>query len=1137
MRTLKSTLIVLLLGVTTAVVVGLLLITLFLPILLQRFACAPYGIRCTIGQANIRPHPNLTADLIVDHLILFDPDGRGAALRVKRLAATVNIPGLIFTRQVLPTDVRIESPELFFRQLDDGRWNLQALAQEVQRHLLPAARPAPLQFPRASVINGIFQIRDYRVTDINVALEPKPSPVLFEIQAQATVGERSVRVSGALQNMLEGRILAQVQEVPQPGILRPLTAQAALRFRVNHPDRAVTIPDWSFETEGALTRGTANVRYVTWPPAYTLTVAEWRADLDALAHHFPFPWLSGLTGIMEGKPTTLQGNWPNPPVGHVAAVLKNGSLKFPAQQLGVTGLTGGLDLQHEENRLRLHVGLRGKALELRGQRYGDPSLMVSLSIDPTTGRVTAETLRAAITGMRIEARGTGQRWGRDSLDLMTTGFHIEPALLTQLSNFAGRGLSITRVVDPSIHVWWPGAGRPWKAEIMSRSIQLHAAVMNGAATLQNAQIAIQGTGMSGRHLEGALAIEQANLAGRRLHALKARFEFGPDQIRLPEFRVAVGDGDVQGHASFLRTAPLQETRVVLSVRGLRPQSLFAPTEKPAGLLEIPLDAELSAALSRGLVTATVDLPPAVTKQLRRVILGTPHTPSAANKASGHLLLQAKGTLQTRQGVQASGSIRVQGLRELLAEGEPTNRALPVELAITFRDGRFTLKTQELGVSAAELTPLLSRLAGRKIEGREGRLVLSGDATFGGSQPPTASGTMIFRGLSLSLARQTAEPVPLLTGIRGAVTFTLDRGLLTVKETALRTDGGLTFTLAGSLPFGHNGPGSTRVHLTVPWTEVTALRSSLTAVTGGQPDATRLTGQFKANLKLIGQEYQGALSLQNVSMESNFFHLDGVSGVIPLHGHIGQRSIASVDRASPLGHTGVRRPSEQDYQAAVERLSKMPATTPTSLTINSLRYDPVEVRDITVALASSENRIDVRRFAFDAWGGRWSGWGTIEPLGGGIALTVLTEELSLRAICDAFQPVKGYISGRINGLLELRVPQFAVNQAQGGARFWAVGSPLETRKISRRLIERLAGRQIRYFSLFGVARRYDRGMLDVALKAGDLIFHELEISHTMLGFKDLDVRVSPTFNKIGLAHLLDTIGEAIKRIRASAESNQ
>ncbi len=1006
MRKLKSTLIVLLLGLTTAVVVGLLLITLFLPILLQRFACAPYGIRCTIGQANIRPSPNLTIDLVIGHLTLSDPDGRGVALRVKRLAATLNIPAVIRTRQVMPTDVRVESPELFFRQLDDGRWNLQVLAQEVQRHLRPAARPARLQFPRASLTNGTLQIRDHRVTDISVALEPKPAPVLLEMQAQAAVSGRSVRISGAVQSTLEGQILAQVQEVPQPGILGPLTAQAALRFRVNHPAHAVTISDWSFETEGAVARGTADVRYVTWPLAYTLTVDEWRADLDILAHQFPLPWLSGVTGILEGEPTTLQGNWPDPPQGQVTATLKSGRLTFPAQQFGVTGLTGDLSLQHEGNRLRLQAGLHGKALELLGRRYGNPSLLASFSIDTATGGIAVESLRAAIAGMRIDARGTGQRWGRESLDLMTTELQIEPTLLTQLSHVADRGVSIARLVEPSIHVWWPGAGRPWKAEIMSRSTQLHAVAMNSAATLQNAQIAIQGIGMSGRHLEGAIAIEQANIAGRRLRALRARFELGPDYVRVPELHVVAGGGDVQGHASFLRTTPMREMHVALSVRGLRPQSLSASTEKAAQGRGVTLDADLSA-----------------------------------------------------------------------------------------------------------------------------------DATLSGSQPPSAVGRVMIRNLSVSLARATIQPTPPLMRLQGSIPFALDRGLLTIPKTVLQENGGLTLILTGSLPLNHKSSDAARVHLSVPWTEVSALRPTLTALTEGPPDAAHFVGQLQADLEFIGQSYHGSLALQNVSVGSNFFRLEAATGVIPLHGQIGQSSIASDDRASPSEQIGERHLSEQAYQAAVERSSKMSSKSPASLTINSLRYDPIELRNITVALAPSDNQVAIQQFSFDAWGGRWNGWGTVEPLGGGIALTLLTEGLSLRAICDAFRPFRGYISGRINGLLDLRVPQFAVSQAHGNARYWAVGTLQEGRKISRALIEQLAGQQIRYFSPFGVARRYDRGTLDVTLRAGDLIFHELEISHTTLGWRDLDVRVSPTFNKIGLTHLIETIRETIERVRGSAKLNQ
>jgi len=896
LKKLKSTLIVLLLGLTTAAVVGALLLTLFLPTLLQWFACAPYGIRCAVGQANIRPHPNLTADLVIDHLTLFDPDGRGVALRVKRLAATLNIQALILARQVIPTEIRIESPELLLRQLDDGRWNLVALAQEIRQHLRSTADVAPVSLPRISLTGGSLQTGDRQVTDLSLNLEPKPVPLLLEMQARAVVGGRSVQISGALRHTLEGQILAQVQE-PVLSHVEGVMLRGALRFRVDQPGRAVTIPEWSFETKGAIARGAAAIRFGDWPPAYTLTVAEWRADLAALAQQLSFPWLSGLTGMVDGEPTTLQGHWLELPVGEITATLRGGGLELAAPRFGVTGLSG----------------------------------------------------------------------------------HINFSL--------------------------PDGGRPWKAEIISRSMQLHAAAMNGATTLQDAEIAIQGIGVSGRDLEGTLAIGQANLAGRSLRALRARVEIDPDHVRIPEFHVTAGDGDVRGHASFSRATPLQEMRVALSVRGLRPQSLFAPVEKPAGAQGITLDAELSA-----------------------------------------------------------------------------------------------------------------------------------DATFGGSRPSTAGGVMTLQGLSFSLARQAAEPVPLLTGIRGAVTFTLDRGLLTIKETALRTDGDLTLILSGSLPLGHNDRSATRAHLTVPWTEVAILRSTFAALTGGQPDATRLAGQLQANLELIGQEYHAALSLQNVSIESNSFHLDSASGVIPLHGRIDQDQTSPLRQVATQQKAGWSHPTEREYRTALERLSNVPARAPFSLTIRSLAYDPIELRNIEVSLASSASQIAVQRFAFDASGGRWSGWGTVEPLGGGIALTLLTEGLSLRAICDAFPPIKGYIHGRINGMADLVVPRFAIDQAQGNARFWAVDSPQEKRKISRTLIERLAGQQIRYFSLFGVPRRYNRGVLEVALKAGDLSFHELEISHTILGYKDLDVRVSPTFNRIGLTHLLESISEAIERIRATSETN-
>ena len=166
----------------------------------------------------------------------------------------------------------------------------------------------------------------------------------------------------------------------------------------------------------------------------------------------------------------------------------------------------------------------------------------------------------------------------------------------------------------------------------------------------------------------------------------------------------------------------------------------------------------------------------------------------------------------------------------------------------------------------------------------------------------------------------------------------------------------------------------------------------------------------------------------------------------------------------------------------------------------------------------------------------SGSGALQPLGGEAAVALLAEGISLRAICDAFPAIKGYISGRLNGLADLSISQFSLDQAQGRARFWAVDSRQERNEISRILIEKLAGQRIRYFNLFGQDRRYDRGVLDVVLKRGDLIFRELDISHTTLGIKDLDIKVAPNFNKIGLNHLLESIKVATERIKAGATPN-
>jgi hypothetical protein len=456
--------------------------------------------------------------------------------------------------------------------------------------------------------------------------------------------------------------------------------------------------------------------------------------------------------------------------------------------------------------------------------------------------------------------------------------------------------------------------------------------------------------------------------------------------------------------------------------------------------------------------------------------------------------------------------------------------------VAYRDGRATLKTEELGFTAHELSSVLSRFAGGRILGREGSVTLSADATFGGSRAPSGTGKIALRGLSLDLTRKEAPPVPLLRRLQGSLAFSLDKGLLAFKETTLRADGGLNLTLKGSLPIVSNAASDDPFRLTLPWTDASHLLSPWAASTPGDPTDARITGQIRGDLEFTGREIHGAVVLQNISMVSNLLHLDGVSGTIPLAGRIGQ--VSDPGRASSAETIRWKDVSEKTHEKTLEKWRKSQELDKNRhlLTIALLRYGAIELRNIEAALAPEGDQIAIRRVGFEAWGGRVSGGGAVQPLAGKVDIALLTEGLSLRAICDAFPPIKGYISGRLNGLADLSISHFSLDQAQGRARFWAVDSRQERNEISRILIEKLAGQRIRYFNLFGQDRRYDRGVLDVVLKRGDLIFHELDISHTTLGIKDLDIKVAPNFNKIGLAHLLESIREATERIKAGATPN-
>ena len=150
-------------------------------------------------------------------------------------------------RGVMPTEVRIDSPELLLRTLDDGRWNIMALAEAVRQRLRPTTRAIPLQLPRILFTSGEFRVGDHRVTGLELNLEPRSAPLLFEVQMRASVGGRTLEANGVVQDSLEGELRIEGRNIMMLGATQPWRPRAAVRFRLDLPARALKISEWRSE--------------------------------------------------------------------------------------------------------------------------------------------------------------------------------------------------------------------------------------------------------------------------------------------------------------------------------------------------------------------------------------------------------------------------------------------------------------------------------------------------------------------------------------------------------------------------------------------------------------------------------------------------------------------------------------------------------------------------------------------------------------------------------------------------------------------------------------------------------------------------------------------------------------------------
>jgi hypothetical protein len=208
----------------------------------------------------------------------------------------------------------------------------------------------------------------------------------------------------------------------------------------------------------------------------------------------------------------------------------------------------------------------------------------------------------------------------------------------------------------------------------------------------------------------------------------------------------------------------------------------------------------------------------------------------------------------------------------------------------------------------------------------------------------------------------------------------------------------------------------------------------------------------------------------------------------------------------------------------------------TLTIGKVRFGTTELGPTILAIRASDGLTEVESLKSTLFRGALLGHGYFRYQGKvNYGADMLVHDVSLRELCNTYPAIKGYLSGRVDGLVSLFGRGTAVNDLAGYLELWTRSSKDEKMLVSKEFLQKLAGKKFKGI-FFREDRPFDRGEIGAWMEDGYLTFDTLDISHTnFLGIRDLSVTVAPVQNRIGVAHLFSAIKEAAARGKPSAGS--
>jgi hypothetical protein len=439
------------------------------------------------------------------------------------------------------------------------------------------------------------------------------------------------------------------------------------------------------------------------------------------------------------------------------------------------------------------------------------------------------------------------------------------------------------------------------------------------------------------------------------------------------------------------------------------------------------------------------------------------------------------------------------------------------------------------------TSFTVRLQDQRLESVQGLVPPGTRPRFsGGSANLSLSGSYA-RHAGLSCALSGAGKGLSLAG-EGGKTLVSDVGVtidsrisgenLSIKEVVLVQGQGVKARVVGNIERFASSKRKGSVTFTLPTTRITALLDAFAnALPRNLQEAVcEGTCSLKGGADISGRDVllRGGLVLDAASLEisSQKVSVTGISGTVPLSlripGKGGERKASVVSF------------SRENYPILLKTLGGATGTG-NRLSIGMLHFGALEMGPLTFFIDADQGIMEIVSIDGSLYGGRLLGSGFVQYRNGfEYGGDLLLNDVSLKQFCESFPAIKGYITGRVDGVVSLLNIKGGSGDPAGFVNLWTRGGKGEKMSVSKEFLQKLAGKKLRGF-LFANDRAYDTGEISAYLRNGYLTFERLDISHTnFLGMKDLSVTVVPVQNRIAFDHLLESIRQAAARSKSGSQ---